>query len=104
MPALSRGRPPADPGEKVMLRLFLLLTLFLLAGLAALLLTRMRSTPPLLATVVPANDTGSEPPRTTFAATLDETHVAGRNLLWCVTFQLAWEQLADVVGAPPRLA
>lgn len=53
--------------------------------------------------LVKVNDADFELPRTTVAATLDEAHVAGRNLLWCATFQLAWEQLAGVLGAPPRL-
>lgn len=42
-------------------------------------------------------------PRTTVTAHLLERHVAGRNLLWCATAQVAWDDLEGVLKFPLEL-
>ena len=37
---------------------------------------------------------------TVFATTLDEAHAPGRTIIWCASFQLAWNELRGVPGAP----
>ena len=53
-------------------------------------------------------DAARELPRTTVTADLTEKHVPGKNLIWCATVQMAWDQLGtllkeplDLEGAPP---
>jgi hypothetical protein len=40
---------------------------------------------------------------TVVAATLDAPITPGQNVLWCSTFQLAWNELSDLLGGPIRL-
>src|SRR5947199_137897 len=48
-------------------------------------------------------DAASELPRTTVTAQLLEKHVPGKNLIWCATVQLAWDELGALMKAPLEL-
>jgi hypothetical protein len=41
--------------------------------------------------------------KTVIVASLDHPMVEGKNLVWCLTFQLAWNRLCDLAGGPIRL-
>jgi hypothetical protein len=42
-------------------------------------------------------------PATIFTARFDEPMVPGKNVLWCATFQAAWDAIGEMVGGDPRL-
>lgn len=48
-------------------------------------------------------DAGRELKQSTIAGTLDEPHAPGRSILWCSSFQLAWNELKPVMGEPVRV-
>ncbi|MBN1919241.1 MAG: hypothetical protein JW889_15160 [Verrucomicrobia bacterium] len=74
------------------------------ACIAAALLYRGHSqayTPPPLA----FDGTSDELKQTVIVPTLDTPMPAGKNVIWCASFQLAWNEMCDeIVGAPIRLA
>jgi len=41
--------------------------------------------------------------RTVITASLDHPMVEGKNMVWCLSFQLAWNRLCDLTGGPVRL-
>src|ERR1043165_9655616 len=51
-----------------------------------------------------AGETPPLPEKTTVSASLDVAHAKGQNLVWCDTFQLAWNAMGtDLCGEPVRL-
>jgi len=58
---------------------------------------------PLTPTKV-VQDARLELARTTVTPHLLEPHLPGRSLLWCATFQLAWNELGDLIGHPVELS
>jgi hypothetical protein len=57
-----------------------------------------QKSPPTPTTVI--RNVDAELPRTTVTANLSEKHVRGRNLLWCASFQLAWDDLGRTLRLP----
>ncbi len=45
-------------------------------------------------------DADAELRRTSVVPVLETPHADGRNLVWCVTFQLAWDEMAEDLKAP----